>query len=375
VGSPAHREVARQAVSESLVVLKNNGNLLPLSKNLSRIHVAGKNADDLGNQCGGWTISWQGSSGPTTIGTTILEGISDTVSVGTTVTYSLDGMGASGADVGIVVVGETPYAEGAGDTGNLYLSAADLAAINNVHAAGIPVVVILVSGRPMYVETQLSNWDAFVAAWLPGTEGQGVADVLFGDVFPYGTLPHSWPRDTQVPVNVGEPGYNPLFEYGFSVYVDGDIDNDGMTDLWEARHGLDPYDDGTLDFDSGANGDPDEDGGDNLYEFNTGTHPQQAASIFRMIEGVSLGGFSLSPLHITVHTVPGYQYGIDYAEGSLATLPTWTAFTNQANGVGTWVETGKVESTYTFIDDFTLSTSGKPATEAARSYRVRSTAP
>ncbi len=218
VGSPAHREVARACVRESLVLLKNKGRVLPLKKNLRRIVVAGKNADDLGNQCGGWTISWQGSSGDITTGTTILQGIKDAVSKGTDVIYSRDGSGAKGADVGIVVVGETPYAEGAGDRTDLSLSDEDMAAINNLKRAGIPVVVILVSGRPMIITKALKEANAFVAAWLPGSEGEGVADVLFGDYKPSGKLSHSWPKSmSQIPVNYGDTKYHPLFPYGFGL--------------------------------------------------------------------------------------------------------------------------------------------------------------
>ena len=374
VGSAAHREVARQAVAESLVVLKNDGILIPLSKNLTRVHVAGKNADNLGHQCGGWTITWQGGSGATTIGTTIREAIANTVSPGTTVTYSLNGTGAAGADVGIVVVGETPYPEWFGDTQNLFLDAADLAAINNGRAAGIPVVVVLVSGRPMYVANELADWDAFVAAWLPGTEGQGVADVLFGDAFPFGTLPVSWPRDNQTPANVGDTGYDPLFAHGYSVYVEGDMDGDGLPDLWEARHELDPYDDGTINPDYGASGDPDQDGGSNLFEFLTGTHPQRSESIFRLMEQATAGAGG-PPFEITAHTVPTYLYAIDYADFVMGQPLNWAPFASPANGVGTWLETNTVESTHTFIDDYGPSTSGGPPVEGVRYYRVRSTAP
>ncbi len=218
VGSQAHRQVARQCVRESLVLLRNENKVLPLGKNLKRIVVAGKNADDLGNQCGGWTISWQGSSGDITTGTTILQGIKETVSPETDVVYSSDGSGAAGADAGIVVVGETPYAEGAGDRSDLSLSKEDMTTIENVKRAGIPVVVVLVSGRPMIVNEALADCDAFVAAWLPGTEGEGVADVLFGDYKPTGKLSHSWPRDMkQIPINYGDPNYDPLFPYGFGL--------------------------------------------------------------------------------------------------------------------------------------------------------------
>lgn len=218
IGSPAHREIARECVRQSVVLLKNENQILPLAKNISRIHLAGKNADDLGNQCGGWSITWQGSSGNITEGTTILQAIQNTVSEGTDVTFSMDGSGANGADVGIVVIGETPYAEGAGDRTDLNLSTEDIMAIENVKNAGIPVVAILISGRPMIIEPILDNCQAFMAAWLPGTEGQGVADVLFGDYNFTGKLSHTWPRKmSQIPINYGDANYNPLFPYGFGL--------------------------------------------------------------------------------------------------------------------------------------------------------------
>jgi beta-glucosidase len=205
-------------VRQSLVLLKNDNQILPLSKNLTRIHVAGKNADDIGNQCGGWSISWQGNSGNTTLGTTILQAIQNTVSSGTDVTYSNDGNGATGADVAVVVIGETPYAEGAGDRSSLNLSSEDVVAITNIKNSGVPMVLILVSGRPMIITPVLGICDAIIAAWLPGTEGQGVADVLFGDYNPTGKLSNSWPTDMlQIPINFGDPGYNPLFPYGYGL--------------------------------------------------------------------------------------------------------------------------------------------------------------
>ena len=219
VGSDAHRQVARDAVRQSLVLLKNDGRVLPLSKMTRRIHVAGRNADDLGNQCGGWTISWQGSSGAITSGgMTILQAIRAGVLAGASVTYALDGSGAAGADVGVVVIGETPYAEGLGDRSDLSLSAADVAAVQAVKRAGVPVVVVLVSGRPMILDAILGDADAIVAAWLPGTEGAGVADVLFGDYSPTGKLSHSWPRAmSQLPINWGDASYDPLFPYGYGL--------------------------------------------------------------------------------------------------------------------------------------------------------------
>lgn len=218
-GSTKHRQVARECVRQSLVLLRNEKRTLPLSKKLARIHVGGKSADDIGNQCGGWTIDWQGKSGEVTPGgTTVLKAIQNTVSQATKVTFSKDGSGAGGADVGIVVIGETPYAEGMGDRDDLALAAEDVTAINNMKQAGIPVVVVLFSGRPMIINDALGRCDAFVAAWLPGTEGQGVTDVLFGDYKPTGKLSFSWPRSmAQIPINVGDKNYDPLFKYGFGL--------------------------------------------------------------------------------------------------------------------------------------------------------------
>lgn len=218
LGSSAHRQVARECVRQSLVLLKNETNTLPLNTDVNHIHVAGKNAHNLGNQCGGWTISWQGSSGDITTGTTILEGIQHAVSPQTTVSYSADDSGVAEADVIVVVVGETPYAEGQGDRDNLALDSTDMGVIQQAHATGKPVVVILVSGRPMLIDNVLPLCDGFIAAWLPGTEGQGVADVLFGDYNPTGTLSHSWPRNmSQIPINVGDADYDPLFPYGYGL--------------------------------------------------------------------------------------------------------------------------------------------------------------
>ncbi len=218
-GSAEHRQLAREAVRQSLVLLKNEGGVLPLSKQAARIHVAGKNADDIGNQCGGWTIEWQGESGEVTPGgTTILAALRKAASDGAEVTFSADGSGAAGADVGVVVVGEAPYAEGFGDAVDLSLEEADRAAVAAMKAAGIPVVVVVVSGRPLILGQVLEQADALVAAWLPGTEGDGVADVLFGDYNPTGKLPYSWPRSmNQILVNIGDADYDPLFAYGFGL--------------------------------------------------------------------------------------------------------------------------------------------------------------
>ncbi len=202
-----------------MVLLKNDRRTLPLAKSAARIHVAGKSADDMGNQCGGWTIDWQGKSGPVTEGgTTLLAAIRKAVGKNTQVTYSADGTGAAGASVGVVVIGEKPYAEGAGDRADLSLAPEDVAAVNNMKAAGIPVAVVLYSGRPMILGSVLDKADALIAAWLPGTEGDGIADVLFGDYKPTGKLSFAWPRSMdQLAKHPGDTGYNPLFALGFGL--------------------------------------------------------------------------------------------------------------------------------------------------------------
>jgi beta-glucosidase len=217
--SAEHRHVARELVRQSVVILKNDHATLPISKRAPRIHVAGKNADDLGNQCGGWTITWQGKSGNMTPGgTTILAAIRKAASKNTKVSFSMDGSGAAGATLGIAVIGETPYAEMQGDRKDLRLAREDLQAVENMKQAAIPAVAILISGRPMIIEEVLGKADAFLAAWLPGTEGQGVADVLFGDYRPTGRLSFSWPRSIeQVGLHQGDPKYDPLLPCGFGL--------------------------------------------------------------------------------------------------------------------------------------------------------------
>lgn len=220
IGSAAHREIARQAVRESLVLLVNRNNALPLRSDASRIVVAGKAADDIGLQCGGWTISWQGAGGRITEGTTVLEAIRKAAPK-TTVTYSKTGETTPGDQVAVVVIGERPYAEMKGDRRDLTLDAEDVAAVKTAKKAGIPVVVILFSGRPLILEPILNDADALVAAWLPGSEGDGIADVLFGKYSPTGKLSVTWPRSmAQIPINVGVDGTKPqgaLFDYGFGL--------------------------------------------------------------------------------------------------------------------------------------------------------------
>ncbi|MGW4750692.1 glycoside hydrolase family 3 C-terminal domain-containing protein, partial [Streptomyces sp. NPDC004290] len=219
IGSTAHRAVARQAAAESQVLLKNAHGLLPLTKK-QKVYVAGSNADDLGNQTGGWTITWQGESGTHTQGTTVLQGMRK-AAPGATITYSKDASApVSGYDVGVVVVGETPYAEGVGDVGNghdLQLSAADKAAVDKVCGA-MKCAVLIVSGRPQLVGDRLGAVDALVASWLPGTEGDGVADVLYGKRPFTGQLPVTWPKsEAQLPINVGDASYDPQFPYGWGL--------------------------------------------------------------------------------------------------------------------------------------------------------------
>ena len=224
-GGAEHRAVAREAVRKSLVLLKNDARTLPLRRG-QHILVAGKNADDVSHQCGGFSAAWQGTHGNAAIagGTSIWEAIR---AVAPDATLSVDGSAADPAvhDVAVVVIGELPYAEGMGDirpggritpplpgglrTANLEpygtsleLAARhpeDLALIAALRSKGIPVVTVLVSGRPVLIEPEFTASDAFVAAWLPGSEGAGVADVLFGTHDFQGVLPLAWPADAPAP--------------------------------------------------------------------------------------------------------------------------------------------------------------------------------
>ena len=229
LGSPAHRAVARQAVRESLVLLKNENRILPLSPRL-HVLVAGEGADSFAMQCGGWTVSWQGgddNAADFPRGQTIFDGISKAVKAGGGVaTLSVDGAYTQKPDVAIVVFGEAPYAEFKGDLGNVdfVFGKRDLALLEKYKAAGIPVVSVFLSGRPLYVTPEINASDAFVAAWLPGSEGEGVADLLFrapDGTMPYdfhGRLSFSWPRaPDQTPLNADTEPYFPLFALGYGL--------------------------------------------------------------------------------------------------------------------------------------------------------------
>ncbi|KAJ6846664.1 uncharacterized protein M6B38_282655 [Iris pallida] len=225
LGKKEHRELAREAVRKSLVLLKNgkssNEPLLPLPKKAPKILVAGSHADNLGFQCGGWTIEWNGGSGDITAGTTILDAIKSTVDPATKVVYSKNPDSSFMKDnefsYAIVVVGETPYAETKGDNLNLTLPAPGPRTIKTVCGA-VKCLVIVVSGRPLVIEPYVGSMDALVAAWLPGSEGQGVADVLFGDYGFTGKLSRTWFKSVgQLPMNVGDAHYDPLFPFGFGL--------------------------------------------------------------------------------------------------------------------------------------------------------------
>jgi beta-glucosidase len=224
VGSAAHREVARKCVRESLVLLENTGGILPLGKIGRRILVAGTHASNIGYQCGGWTISWQGSGGPITPGTTVLQGMQE-VAPGDEFVFSQTGDYANiSGDYSVVVVGEQPYAEGLGDRADLSLNPSDVTLIQKMKGYGHPLVVVLISGRPLIITGILASADAILAAWLPGTEGEGVADVLFGDYKPTGMLSHSWPRTmAQIPINEGDAVYDPLYPYGYGLSYTNDV--------------------------------------------------------------------------------------------------------------------------------------------------------
>ena len=236
IGSRQHREVARRAVAQSQVLLKNTRATVPVNRH-GTVYVAGSKADSIGDQAGGWTLTWQGGSTNEIPGNTILDGIRAQADK---VIYSPDASAAvKQGSVGVVVVGETPYAEGFGDVGGpqwaydpadhgvpraaqtMRLSDSDTAAVKKVCDATVKCVVIVVSGRPLIIEPDLlRHIDALQAAWLPGSQGEGVADVLFGRRPYTGRLPVSWPRTVaQEPINIGDADYDPLYAYGWGLHT------------------------------------------------------------------------------------------------------------------------------------------------------------
>ena len=223
IGTPEHRAIAREAVAKSLVLLKNNG-ILPL-KARARVLIAGDGANNIAMQSGGWTLSWQGADNANADfpgATSIYEGLKAQIeTLGGQALYSPDGTAPQKPDVAIVVFGETPYAEFMGDQSDVALhhdNSDSLELIRKLKAQGVPVVAVMLSGRPLYVNPQINAADAFVAAWLPGSEGEGVADVLTGKSDFTGKLSFSWPkRPDQTPLNVGDKDYDPQFAYGFGL--------------------------------------------------------------------------------------------------------------------------------------------------------------
>ncbi len=224
VGSEPHRALAREAVAKSLVLLKNESDLLPLPPDLPTLYVAGVAADDIGIQSGGWTIEWQGKPGAITPGATILAGLQQAVSPQTTVIYDPyaqfgDNVSGEAPMICLGVVGELPYAEGQGDSATLTLPVNELRTLDRLAEQCDQLAVVLVSGRPLLIADRVDQWDALVAAWLPGTEGQGVADVLFGARPFTGKTPYAWPRSSdQLPLDHADLNEDDLlFPFGYGL--------------------------------------------------------------------------------------------------------------------------------------------------------------
>lgn len=232
VRSREHLEIARQAVRESLVLLKNENAALPIAKDTPLIFIAGEGGNDIGLQSGGWTLQWQGKVGNDNEGTTLLSAVNAAVAAGSRVEFDRSGAFDEAkdengnplvAEVGIVVLAEKPYAEGVGDRQDISLTQAETDLLTRMRARSQKLIVVLLSGRPRVITEQLPLADAWVAAWWPGTEGNGITDVLFGD-FPFtGKTPYSWPRtNEQLPINInnaaGKTGCDaPLFPFGYGL--------------------------------------------------------------------------------------------------------------------------------------------------------------
>ena len=214
IGNDTHRALAAEAAEQSLVCLKNDG-VFPIGNDAGSLIVSGRHGHDIGLQCGGWTIDWMGRPGPITEGTTIFEGIQELARDRMELIYDEEGQfGDIKADIGFVFVGEEPYAEGMGDRADLQLPPEQIDLVRRMRQHCDKVVVILVSGRPLIVTELMEEVDGFVAAWLPGSEGRGVAAALLGDTGPTGTLQYEWPRTmAQIPLGT-ESEQAPLFAPG-----------------------------------------------------------------------------------------------------------------------------------------------------------------
>ncbi|MBN1128564.1 MAG: glycoside hydrolase family 3 C-terminal domain-containing protein [Chitinispirillaceae bacterium] len=216
-GNAQHRALAREAVRKSLVLLKTSTGLLPLAKT-AKVTLVGQHSQDIGMQCGGWTLSWQGLTGNITAGKTIRQGF-EAIGGASNISYSADG-NTIGGDIAVVCTGERPYAEWYGDSTNIVLPGASL--VTNAKKSGKKVIVIIISGRPLDVSAIMNSCDGLIAAWLPGTEGDGIAEVLYGNYAFTGKLAFSWPRSvSQEPINYGDASYDPLFPYDFGLNFAG----------------------------------------------------------------------------------------------------------------------------------------------------------
>jgi beta-glucosidase len=217
IGNSFHRSIAREAVRKSIVLLKNETNILPLSKTNGKILLVGSKANDIGSQCGGWTIKAHGDTGAITIGTTILEAFKN-VRGESNIIYSKNGTTSENAYIAVIVVGEIPYGETPGYNANPQLTNEELTIISNVKNSGLPYVVLLLSGRPVIMNDVIADAKTFVACWLPGTEASGITDVLFGDYDFTGKLSQTWPNSiSQEPINWGDVPYTPLFAYDYGL--------------------------------------------------------------------------------------------------------------------------------------------------------------
>jgi len=282
VGSEDHRAVARQCVRESQVLLRKNDSVLPLPDQNIKVLVAGEHADNIGLQCGGWTIEWGGASGEITPGTTILEGLRE-LAPNVEFVYDAEGQfNDDDADYVIAVIGEQPYVEYMGDTSDLTVQESQIRMVRNLKHHGLPVITLLVSGRPMIIPHVLHNSDAFIASWLPGTEGAGIAEVLFGHHTPSGLLPMTWPKSmAQIPINVGDSSYDPLFSYGF-----------GITDFSDSAPGSNPVFNSAMLIEGGARIEL----AFNKSMNNSGNNNAQFSVTRNYSTPIGVTGFQVSPL-------------------------------------------------------------------------------